>query len=391
VSVGTGAGPIRPGDETNRLRSGFLRLKSALFDPVTSLCSYNLHLDQLETQCAGLRLGVIVVEFPSFGALEQMHGWEVGDRFLIGVAEELKSLQGRAYPASTLIGLEGVYGNAFTLFIREWIGGREVSLADLAGACDALGAHFEGRLAGAAWAPTPPSIDCSIGHALVRPNPAARFERMVHQGVREARGMMLRSADRLRSEREAELRTILSQGLLTTHYQPIVDMDLDTVMGYEALTRGPSNTPFELPKTLFTLSESTRLSAELDALCRQQALRGARGFDPDKKLFLNSLPEALGTPDEIERTLTAVLEEVSLHPHNLVLEITERSAIEDFESFNRGLERLRRTGFLVAIEDVGTGYSTLQAISEVSADFLKIDISLIKNIHHSLIKQDLVH
>jgi len=82
---------------------------------------------------------------------------------------------------------------------------------------------------------------------------------------------------------------------------------------------------------------------------------------------------------------------VALRPHNLVLEITERTAIEDFEAFGRELDRLRRIGFLVAIDDVGTGYSSLQTISEVPADFLKIDISLIKNIHQSLIKQDLVH
>ena len=48
-------------------------------------------------------------------------------------------------------------------------------------------------------------------------------------------------------------------------------------------------------------------------------------------------------------------------------------------------------GFLVAIDDIGTGYSSLQAIMEVQPDFLKIDMSLVKNIHQSLIKQDLVH
>jgi EAL domain-containing protein (putative c-di-GMP-specific phosphodiesterase class I) len=183
----------------------------------------------------------------------------------------------------------------------------------------------------------------------------------------------------------------MDAGLLTTHYQPIVDMDLDSIMGYEALTRGPENTVFEVPKALFAASDASHVSGELDALCGQKALRGARGFDPDKKLFLNSLPETLGTPGLIERNLAAVLEEVALRPHNLVLEITERTAIEDFESFGRELDRLRRLGFLVAIDDVGTGYSSLQTISEVPADFLKIDISLIKNLHQSLIKQDLVH
>ena len=73
------------------------------------------------------------------------------------------------------------------------------------------------------------------------------------------------------------------------------------------------------------------------------------------------------------------------------LEITERAASRDFEAFERDLAPLRRQGFLVAIDDVGTGYSSLQTISEVQPDFLKIDISLIRRIHRSLIKQELVH
>jgi len=236
-----------------------------------------------------------------------------------------------------------------------------------------------------------PRLDFSLGYALVSANPAARFERLLHQGIRDARTMTVRAADRLQAERAAALRFILQEGRLTTHYQPIVDMDRGSIMGYEALTRGPLDTAFEVPEALFACSDSLHLSSELDDLCRRQALLNARGFAPDKKLFLNSLPETLGTPGLIERSLAAVLEEVALRPHHLVLEITERNAIEDFESFGRELERLRRIGFLVAIDDVGTGYSSLQTISEVPADFLKIDISLIKNLHQSLIKQDLVH
>ena len=130
-------GEAHAAEDTRRLRTGFLRLKSALFDPVTGLYSYNLHLDQLEMQCAGRRLGVIALEFPSFAALEQTHGWEVGDRFLAGVATQLKGLRGRVYPESTLVSLEGIYGNAFTLFLKEGPRKPEVSVADLADACAA--------------------------------------------------------------------------------------------------------------------------------------------------------------------------------------------------------------------------------------------------------------
>lgn len=372
------------------LRDPDLRLKSALFDPVTGLPAYNLHLERLELQSAGRRIGVLIVEFPDFGVLEQAHGWEAGDRFLAGVARHLRSLIGGTLPAGTLIGLEGVYGHTFVLFVAEAEGRADVTAADLAQASAGLALDLEPLLARAAWAPGPPRADFSVGYALVSRNPSARFERRVHQAIREARSMTLREADWAQRQRGAELRTVLQEGRLTTHYQPIVDMDVDRIVGYEALTRGPENSPLEVPKALFLASEANRLAGDLDALCRQEAVRNARGFDKDKKLFLNSLPETLGSPGRIERDLAAVLDEADLAPHNVVLEITERTAIEDFESFGRELDRLHRQGYLIAIDDVGTGYSSLQTISEVAADFLKIDMSLIKNIHQSLIKQDLV-
>jgi EAL domain-containing protein (putative c-di-GMP-specific phosphodiesterase class I) len=194
-----------------------------------------------------------------------------------------------------------------------------------------------------------------------------------------------------RDARTRELLSILNEARLTTHYQPIVDMERDTIMGYEALTRGPSDSVFEVPEALFSGSHTKQVLSDLDNLCRHQAVRNARGFDPALKLFLNSLPETLGAPGYSPRDLLGIMEEVDLRPRNLVLEITERSAIRDFEAFGRGLAPLRQQGFLVAIDDVGTGYSSLQTISEVQPDFIKVDISLIKNIHRSLIKQELVH
>jgi EAL domain-containing protein (putative c-di-GMP-specific phosphodiesterase class I) len=167
-------------------------------------------------------------------------------------------------------------------------------------------------------------------------------------------------------------------------------MDHDEIVGYEALTRGPANTFLEVPDALFSCSDRARLSGELDALCRTQAVRNARGFASTLKLFVNALPEALTAPGLAENGLEDLLAEITLEPRNLVLEITERCAIENFDRFCEELAEIRRRGFLVAIDDVGTGYSSLQSISEVQPDFLKIDISLIKNVHQSLIKQHLV-
>ena len=378
-------------DETRRLRAGYLRMKGALCDPVTGLSSYALHLDALEARLEGRPIGVMVLEFPALGSLETTHGWEAGDRFLLGASALLQALKGRGLPEGAVIALDGVFGNAFTIFLEAGQDGGPVTVRDLAAAAGALSHVLRRRLPRAAWVPGPDPIDFSLGYALVLPSAAARFERMVHQGIREARGMNVREAERVQRERAAELRAIVREGRVSTHYQPIVDLENGSIMGYEALTRGPVNTTFEGPKTMFACSRGARLSSELDALCRREALRNARGFDPAKKLFLNALPETLGTPGFLDPGMRQALEEAALLPRNLVLEITERTAIDDFEIFGRELDRLRNLGFLVAIDDVGTGYSSLQTVSEIQADFLKIDIALIKNIHQSLIKQDLVH
>jgi EAL domain-containing protein (putative c-di-GMP-specific phosphodiesterase class I)/GGDEF domain-containing protein len=387
--------PDRPGGdltgaEARRLRTSCLRLRSALFDRITGLGAYHAHLDRIETLADGRRLGVVMLEFPGLGEMEAAHGWEVGDRLLAGVASCLKALRGRGLPSSAVVTLDGVHSNAFPIFLWESAGGGDLDAAALAAIADELGRVMTARLASAPWAPSPP-IDFSVGYALVCLQPTVRFERLVHQGIREARGMTLRAAERIEYERALELRAILREERLTTMYQPIVDMDRGLIMGYEALTRGPENTHFAGPKALFSCSHGARLSDELDRVCRRRAVQNARGFDPLKKLFLNSLPESLGSPGFLDPALQSVLDAAALHPRNLVLEITERTAIHDFEVFGRELERLRRQGFLVAIDDVGTGYSSLQTVSEVQADYLKIDMSLIKNIHQSLIKQDLVH
>jgi EAL domain-containing protein (putative c-di-GMP-specific phosphodiesterase class I) len=371
-------------------RSGFLGMRSALYDRVTGLSSYHLHLDALQLRLDGRRLGLSVLEFPSLARLELAWGWEVSDRLLSGVTALLCALKGRALPARTVIALDGVYGSSFLLLLPEGDDGREVEAADLEAMNATLTRHLLGRLTAADWAPPPPPPDFTLGYALVRGNPSARFERLVHQAIREARGMTLRAADRLEEDRTAEFRRILQEARVTTHYQPIVDMEQGAIMGYEALSRGPANTLLEVPKALFSCSDRAHLSSELDALCRRQALRNARGFDRSMKLFVNSLPETLGAPGFMDHGLRRVLEEMALLPRNLVLEITEGTAIEDFEAFGREIGLLRRQGFLVAIDDVGRGYSSLQSLAELQPDFLKIDISLIKNIQHSLIKQDLV-
>jgi EAL domain-containing protein (putative c-di-GMP-specific phosphodiesterase class I) len=233
-------------------------------------------------------------------------------------------------------------------------------------------------------------MEISAGYSLLRCEPIFRIERLVYRAIDEARAMAARAGSREDVRSGAELRQIIRAGLVETHFQPIVEVTSGEIFGFEALARGPRGTMFETPKAMFGFSDRMRISELLDSVCRRRALHAARDMDSGKKLFVNSLPATLADPRFADDHAGDRTLEGGLGASNVVLEITERSGIDDFEAFGRRLERIRELGFQVAIDDVGTGYSSLQTISEVRPEFLKIDLSLIQGIHQNLVKQEIV-
>ena len=94
----------------------------------------------------------------------------------------------------------------------------------------------------------------------------------------------------------AELRLILDQNLIRSVYQPIVDLDTDEVVAYEALARGPVGSALERPDLLFAAAHTIGAVEELDWACRGAALAGALAAGLRKTLFVNVEPSLLDTP-----------------------------------------------------------------------------------------------
>lgn len=373
------------------LRTAFLEMKSVLFDRNTGLYAYPYHLDSL-LQMMEWRptLGVLLLELSEFDRVEWACGWQVCDRILERMASELQGLRGQTYPAGALLSVSGVHGGSFLLFLSESLEGKELDVADL----DATAGKLRRRLSEVLHGEIPedvlPVAEVSTGYALLRCEPIFRVERLIYRAIEEARTMAARAVSREDQRSGAELRAIIRAGLVETHFQPIIDFGSREVFGYEALARGPRGSIFETPKAMFGFSDRMRISSLLDSVCRRRALQAAQGMDQGKKLFVNSLPATLSDPRFADEHAVEFPADGQLPAASIVLEITERTGIVDFEKFGHRLNRIRAQGFQVAIDDVGTGYSSLQTISEVRPEFLKIDLSLIKGIHQSLIKQEIV-
>jgi EAL domain-containing protein (putative c-di-GMP-specific phosphodiesterase class I)/GGDEF domain-containing protein len=368
-----------------------LGLKSALYDSNTGLFAYPYYFDRLQ-RLVEFRptLGVLYLEVSDFDRIEWLCGWQTMDEILKGVAEELSLVKGTAYPSSGFLASSGVYGGSFLVFVPENFVGSEPSLTDLEAMAGGVSRKVHSAIGHRIPEDLSAEVEVTAGFSLLRCEPMFRMERLVYRAIEEARGVAARWAHRDEQRRGAELRQIIRAGLVETFFQPIVRVNSGEVFGYEALTRGPRGTLFETPKVLFGISDRLRISPLLDGVCRRRALRSARGLTAGQKLFVNSLPATLSDPRFAEGEAEAMRWDGAPTAADVVLEITERSGIEDFDSFGRRLEEIRALGFQLAIDDVGTGYSSLQTISEVRPEFLKIDHSLITGIHESLIKQEIV-
>ena len=111
---------------------------------------------------------------------------------------------------------------------------------------------------------------------------------------------------------------------------------------------------------------------------------------PDQKLFLNIHPRTISDPHFVRGETMRLIGEMGLKPSSIVFEITERHCIKDFPNFNKTLEHYRSQGYMVAVDDAGSGFSSLQSIAEIRPDFIKIDMSLVRDINLNSIKRVLL-
>jgi len=170
-------------------------------------------------------------------------------------------------------------------------------------------------------------------------------------------------------------------------YQPIVSLTDGEIFGYEALSRICANGLNMTVENMFKAAEKSNRVWELESLCRAKALKGAMGMDSGKKLFLNVNPNIMHDEGFKNGFTKSRIEKYGLNFDNVIFEITERVAISDNSAFLSSIDHYKRQNYKIAIDDVGAGYSGLSVISQVKPDFIKLDMSLIRDIDKDETKQ----
>jgi len=188
-------------------------------------------------------------------------------------------------------------------------------------------------------------------------------------------------AARARRVLERELRTAIVQDQLVLHYQPLAGAGDGKVCGFEALVRW--NHPergMVPPMDFIPLAEETGLIAPLGEWVLRKACADAASWLNPLRIAVNLSPRQLHQP-QLPGLVAEVLQTTGLAPHRLELEITETALFDDFDAALEGLRRLKLLGVRVAMDDFGTGFSSLSTLHSFPFDKLKIDRSFVKAIH----------
>ena len=179
-------------------------------------------------------------------------------------------------------------------------------------------------------------------------------------------------------ERGAELDRILSDHLVTMMYQPITSLLDDSVVGYEALARGPEDSPLAAPADMFATAESDGRLKELDLLCQNQAVVQARDvlLKSGHALFVNIessvlVDAALGRDADAAESVSSLLANITA-ACPVVLEISERYAYQSPADLLAVTGWARAQGFRVALDDVDVGSNSLAILPLIEPDVIKL-------------------
>jgi EAL domain-containing protein (putative c-di-GMP-specific phosphodiesterase class I) len=179
-----------------------------------------------------------------------------------------------------------------------------------------------------------------------------------------------------------ELSTLVARvaatGAMRAVFQPIYDLTTGVPRGFEGLIRPLPDSGFADPASLFQAAEATGRTAELDIACLNTVMETAARLRLPGSLTVNMSPRTLEIDDFSIHALIRMIVRHGLDPRHIVLELTERDAVEDVARVRRAADACRVAGIRLAADDIGAGNAGLRLLSQLKFDIVKIDLSLVQ-------------
>src|SRR5579862_9690579 len=188
----------------------------------------------------------------------------------------------------------------------------------------------------------------------------------------------------------SDVRALIEREQIHSLFQPILDGSTGEPIGFEALSRGPSDSPLHAPEALFAAAAKAGCVQDLERACTRSAIRSFAELDIQGRLFLNLLPETLLGWPQFADWLAAKLGTANVDPHCVVLELTEHGSVPQESQLAAAIRPLRRMGCDIAIDDLGAGSSGLKTWSALRPEFVKVDRYFVAGIEEDPVRGEIL-
>jgi diguanylate cyclase (GGDEF)-like protein len=309
------------------------------------------------------------LDVDGFKDVNEALGHQAGDQLLVSIAERLRS----ATAGSGTLGRLG--GDEFAIVVQ---------VADAAAAVQTANAAIKAMVQPFWIAGQPLQVGLTVGlaqaplHGESRDDLTRRADLALRSAKRHARGRTIAFEPLMEMELQdrrfvnSELRRTLAEGGFDVHYQPIVAADGQRIVGVEALLRWKHPIRGDIPPMTFVpVAEQSGLMPKLGEFVLRRALQDALRWN-DVFIAVNLSPVQVRDRNLVD-LIGSVIKETGIAPERVVMEITEGVLIDNPEEAQARLESLRALGIKIALDDFGSGYSSLSYLRRFPIDKLKID------------------
>ena len=337
-------------------------------------------LDRVEA--SGESLALICVDLDHFKEANDLHGHLAGDAVLVEAARRLQDSVVSPSFAARLGGDE---------FVVVQVTGQDEDQATAA--AELAGQLLESLREGIIYEGQELTMAASLGLSLYpddgRSGEAllANADMALYRAKESGRGayrFFKREMDETIRERRnlaRELRQAIIDEDLVVHYQPQARASDSQICGFEALVRWKHPTRGMIPPLDFIpLAEETGLILPLGEWVLRKACAEAAGWDRPLSIAVNLSPLQLNQPN-LPTIVHEILIQSGLPASRLELEVTESALFKDYQRALDNLRRLKALGVRIAMDDFGTGFSSLSTLQSFPFDKIKVDKSFVENIH----------
>lgn len=375
-------------DITARKKAEEQLLHDALHDGLTSLANRVLFADRLNQVILRVkrapehRFGVLFIDVDRFKVVNDSLGHLTGDELLVAIG---RRLSGAVREGDTVARFGG---DEFAILLEDIHVDDDVARV-VERVQRSLNAPFDpnghqtfvtvsiGSVSGGQDYSRSEDVLRDADTALYRAKALGRDRHVVFDHSMHERAVLL-----LRLE--TDLRRALDRDELVLHYQPIVSLATEAILGFEALVRWQHPDRGSIsPAEFIPLAEETGLIIPIGHRLLEQACSQIHDWterfpaDPPLWISVNISPKQFAR-DELVDEVAALMTARQIAPRSLKFEITETAVMENLDSACAIIHRLKALGVQIALDDFGTGYSSLNALHRLPIDMLKIDRAFVR-------------